>query len=220
MIVLAGGKGLRTRSIVNNKILMKLNKKYFYETILDSFISQNNHIIINDINLKKIKYKNLNFILTPKTNSMLDTIIKSQSSLKKFKNFFLTSCDCIGQFDALDLRKIISENDPDIVFFAFKFSNLQKNLINSHSLLNISNKTVTDIKVKHKYANKFFGHAGYFWIKDGKVFDYLKKFKNSTYCKKISRELIIEDYFKFLIKNKIVKTSLYYSRALYPYWVT
>ena len=53
VIVLAGGKGLRTRSIVNNKILMKLNKKYFYETILDSFISQNNHIIINDINLKK-----------------------------------------------------------------------------------------------------------------------------------------------------------------------
>ena len=208
VIVLAGGKGLRTRSIVNNKVLMKLNNKYFYETILDSFKSKNNYIILNNINLKKkIKYYNLNFIQIPKTNSMLGTIIKSQNYLKKFKNFFLTSCDCVGQFDALDLRKLITEIDPDIVFFGFKFSNLQKNLINSHSLLSVYNKTVADIKVKHKYTNKFFGHAGYFWIKDGKIFNYLEKFKNSDYYKKTSRELLIDDYFKFLIKNKIVKTS-------------
>ena len=109
--------------------------------------------------------------------------------------------------DALDLRKLITEIDPDIVFFGFKFSNLQKNLINSHSLLSVYNKTVADIKVKHKYTNKFFGHAGYFWIKDGKIFNYLEKFKNSDYYKKTSRELLIDDYFKFLIKNKIVKTS-------------
>ena len=144
---------------------MRLDNKYFYETILDSFKSKK--IYLKNLK-KKIKYKKLNFIFTPKTNSMLDTIIKSQSSLKKFKNFFLTSCDCIGQFDALDLRKIISENDPDIVFFAFKFSNLQKNLINSHSLLSVYNKTVADIKVKHKYTNKFLVMQG--------IFDMIEKY--------------------------------------------
>ena len=90
VIVLGGGKGLRTRSIVNNKVLMRLDNKYFYETILDSFKSKNNYIILNNINLKKkIKYDNLNFIQTPKTNSMLDTIIKSQSSLRNLKFFLL-----------------------------------------------------------------------------------------------------------------------------------
>jgi len=208
VVVLAGGKGLRTSSIVDNKILMKLKNKYFYEIIFDSFKSKSNHIILNNINLKKeIIYKNLNFIKIPKTNSMLDTIENSKEYLLKLKNFFLTSCDCVGKFDALDLRKLITENTPDIVFFGFKFSNLQKNLSNSHSLINTSNKLVTDIKVKHKYSNLYLGHAGYFWIKNGKIFDYLQKFKNSNYYKSLNRESLIDDYFKYLIKGKMVRAS-------------
>ena len=50
------------------------------------------------------------------------------------------------------------------------------------------------------------GHAGFFWIKDGNIFNHISNFKKN-YKKGFGRELIIDDYFKYLIEKKIVNTS-------------
>ena len=51
------------------------------------------------------------------------------------------------------------------------------------------------------------GHAGFFWINSKKVFGYFENFLKSKYFKFIKREVIIDDYFKFLVKNKLIKTN-------------
>ena len=53
------------------------------------------------------------------------------------------------------------------------------------------------------------GHAGFFWIKNSNVFNYLEKFKKSIYFKNLYREPIIDDYFKFLLKNKFAKVNYF-----------
>ena len=66
---------------------------------------------------------------------------------------------------------------------------------------------VSNIKVKEKFDNKLLGHAGFFWINSNKVFSYLDNFLRSKYYKSLKREIIIDDYFKFIINNKLIKAS-------------
>ena len=96
-----------------------------------------------------------------------------------------------------------------MTLFAFKYSNLQKNLGNSHTQLKIKNKKVYDVEVKKKYKNFQYGHAGFFWIQNGNIFKYLYSFKVYKYYKNLNREVLIDDYFKFLIKNKLIKASYF-----------
>ena len=53
---------------------------------------------------------------------------------------------------------------------------------------------------------KEFGHAGFFWIKSNKIFQNLQKFQNE---KKIKREILLDDYFKYLFDNKLCKVAIY-----------
>ena len=92
--------------------------------------------------------------------------------------------------------------------FGFNFSNLQKNLNNAHTQLIFKNNMVSDLRVKSKYDNNLLGHAGFFWINSNKVFSYLDNFLKSKYYKSLNREIIIDDYFKFIIKNKLIKASI------------
>ena len=206
--MLAGGKGSRTKNIVKNKILMKINNNFLYKKILDKYESDKNYIIINDNKLKKyIKYKNLIFLKIPPTNSMFDTLLKSQNNLINLKNFFLTSCDCLPNFDNIKLIKIITDKNIDVIFFGFNFTNLQKNLFSAHSMLKLSKDKVVDIDVKKKYIQNSLGHAGYFWIRNGNIFNYLNLYKKSNQYKNLKREIIIDDFFKFLINKKLINSS-------------
>ena len=41
------------------------------------------------------------------------------------------------------------------------------------------------------------------------IVKYLYSFKVSKYYKNLNREVLIDDYFKFLIKNKLIKASYF-----------
>ena len=47
----------------------------------------------------------------------------------------------------------------------------------------------------------------FFWINSNKVFSYLDNFLRYKYYKSLKREIIIDDYFKFIINNKLIKAS-------------
>jgi len=138
---------------------------------------------------------------------MFQTILESSKLLNNYKKYVLTSCDCHGEFDLNKFSKITKKN-IDLCMFGFNFSNLQKNLNNAHTQLIFKNNMVSDLRVKSKYDNNLLGHAGFFWINSNKVFSYLDNFLKSKYYKSLNREIIIDDYFKFIIKNKLIKASI------------
>tara|TARA_B100000029_G_scaffold490031_1_gene548515 strand:- start:3741 stop:5219 length:1479 start_codon:yes stop_codon:yes gene_type:complete len=206
-IMLMGGKGKRVSEIKTPKPLLPVKNKPIYKYIFKKLNAPKKIIIINDKFKRHIDNKQFKIFQIKKTNSLFQTISLSKNLLLSKSNFFLTSCDCFGVFDRKELAKKINNKKVDIIFFAFKYSNLQKNLDNSHTQLKIKRKKLYDIKVKEKYNNSNLGHAGFFWIRKGDVFSHLLKFQSSNYYKTINREIIIDDYFKFLIKKKLITSS-------------
>ena len=43
------------------------------------------------------------------------------------------------------------------------------------------------------------GNAGFFWVNNTKVFNYIHEFKFNT---KLRRELLVDDYFEYLFRKK------------------
>ena len=139
---------------------------------------------------------------------MFKTIIDASKLLKKENKFFLTSCDCYGEFDFIDLKKIVKNTKADMCMFGFTFSNLQQKLNNAHTQLITNDDKVLDIRVKKNFKKNLLGHGGFFWINNNKVFNYIYNFLSSDYYKSIKREVIIDDYFKFIIENSLIKASV------------
>tara|TARA_B100000959_G_C14980409_1_gene623227 strand:- start:187 stop:1671 length:1485 start_codon:yes stop_codon:yes gene_type:complete len=203
-IMLMAGKGSRVKTISKKKFLIPIKNKKIYEYIFDNFNTEKKIIITNKENLSFINKKYKKFIIK-NNNSMIETVLASKKILINERNFFLTSCDCYGEFDFTDLIFQINKSKADIIFFRFNFSNLQKKLFNSHTQIITKNDIVKKIEVKSKFNPNYFGHAGFFWIKDGNVFNFLNDFLNDK--KKIKRELIIDDYFKYVLEKKKIKGS-------------
>ena len=101
------------------------------------------------------------------------------------------------------------KNKKDLVYFAFNFSYFQKSLGNSHSIILRDNKNNIKIKVKSPFNGTGYGHAGYFWIKNPKVFEFLNYFKKSRIFKNIKREVLLDDYLKFLVDKKLISSNYY-----------
>ena len=205
-IMLMAGQGKRVRDLNIPKPFLNVNGFQSFKYILKKFGSKKNTIITHRKYNKKIKEKNLKINLINETKSMLSTVQKSRNTFKKFKNFFLTSCDCYGEFDKVHFNKFLKKNKPDLVIFGYNFSNLQKTLIGAHTTLEIKKNKLLKINVKKSLGNSKIGHAGFFWINNNDVFNFIEHFKKS---KKLNREAIIDDYFKYLCDRKKIKISYY-----------
>ena len=208
-VMLMAGKGTRVSKFKNQKPFLLYKAKPIYKYIFDKFGSKEKIVITNKNFVNKINKKKYKVFCIKETSSMFNSIFEARNILQNKSNYFLTSCDCFGNFNTLDFKKFIIEKKSDLTLFAFKYSNLQKNLGNSHTQLKIKNKKVYDVEVKKKYKNFQYGHAGFFWIQNGNIFKYLYSFKVSKYYKNLNREVLIDDYFKFLIKNKLIKASYF-----------
>lgn len=206
-VMLAGGQGKRMKNILKDKFFLKVNNLFFYKKIFDEYFAKKRTVITNKKIKSKLKKDNIIYFPIKQTLSMFQTLVQSKTLLSTKKNFFLTSCDCIGDFDRFSLRQLITTAYSDIIFFGFNTSYMQSKLKNSHSYLVTKNKSVINIQVKQKPTFDKLGHAGFFWIKDGKIFQKLNSFKKSKYYIKLKREPIIDDYFKFLLVNKYVRAS-------------
>ncbi len=208
-IMLAAGKGKRVSKIKESKPFLLVHNKPVYSHIFNILNSTNKIIITNRSLKNKFKELKTKNIYIKKTKSMLETIYKSKNILSLSSKYFLTSCDCYGIFDYKNLNKFINANKSDLVFFGFKYSYFQKSMGNSHTQLKIKDKKLLDIDVKKKYNNNQLGHAGFFWIKEGSIFNYLTQYKNTRFYKTQVREPILDDYFKYLIKKKLITYSYY-----------
>jgi bifunctional N-acetylglucosamine-1-phosphate-uridyltransferase/glucosamine-1-phosphate-acetyltransferase GlmU-like protein len=208
-IMLAAGKGKRVLKINEAKPFLQVHNKPIYNHIFNVLKSKNRVIITNKSFKNRFKDLKVKNIYINKTNSMLETIYKIKNILISNSSYFLTSCDCFGVFDYTNLNKFIKSNKSDLIFFGFKYSYFQKSMGNSHTQLKIKNKRLIDIDVKKKYKDNQLGHAGFFWIKEGSIFNYLQQYKNTQIYRTLGKEPIIDDYFKYLIKKKLITHSYY-----------
>ncbi len=208
-IMLMGGKGKRMYKITKLKPFLHVNKKPIFQAIFENLNSKEKIVITNKNLQNKIDKKKHKLFITRQTNSMFETVYSSKKLLQKKSNYFLTSCDCLGIAKQKSIRKFLTKNKKDLIFFAFKFSNFQKSLGNSHSQIFKDNKNNIKIKVKSSSNRLGYGHAGYFWIKNPKVFLFMDSFKRSKYFKNLNREVLIDDYFKYLVDRKLVKSNFY-----------
>ena len=207
-IMLMAGQGKRLKKINLKKFLLTYKKNKIFKHILNTYKS-NKNIIITNKDLKKYipQHKDTNLYFIRKNKSMFETIMDSSELLKKKDKYILTSCDCYGKFDFNSLNYSVKKSKADLCMFGFKFSNLQKKLNNAHTQLVTNNNNVVDIKVKADYKKNLLGHAGFFWVNSGKVFNHIPNFLSSSYYKSIKREIIIDDYFKFIINNNLIKAT-------------
>ena len=208
-IMLMAGEGNRVANLNKKKPFLEIGGYQIFDFVFKKFVSSKRIVISNKENLRGINNKKHVIYKVEKTKSMIQTLEKSMVFLKKFRNYLLTSCDCYGEFKSgLFFRKLKSTKS-DIIIFGYQPSILQKSLNGSHTTLNIKFKKLIDIFVKKKDMKDNLGHAGFFWIKNSNVFNYLEKFKKSIYFKNLYREPIIDDYFKFLLKNKFAKVNYF-----------
>ena len=205
-VMLMAGKGERVKVLKEKKPFLKIKDQKIYEYIFKKFNSNKRYIITNDNYFQKIN-KNYELYKITKTNSMLQTIEKSINFFNDKKNFFILSCDCFANFNANKFKQFIKLNDPYIVLFAFKISNFQRSISNSHTSINIANNKIISINVKKFSNGKYqFGHAGFFWIKNNYVFDYLSNFHKDI---RLNREKLLDDYFKYLFDKKLFKVNYF-----------
>ena len=205
-IMLMAGEGKRVKDLNTPKPFLDIGNFQIFKYILKKFGFKKNIIITNNKYLRKIKKNNFKIHLVSRTNSMLSTVEKSMEILRKNNNFFLTSCDCYGELNKSKFNKFLKKNRPELVIFGYNFSNLQKKLINSHTALKIKNNKLFEIIVKHNSRSNSIGHAGFFWIKNHRIFQFIENFKK---LRKFNREIIVDDYFKYLFDKKKCKILFY-----------
>jgi len=202
LFLLANGKGQRLKNLIGNKYLLKVFGKKLYEYIIQHFGCVSNTIITNLENSYFLKKKSFKVNFIKKTNSMFDTIYAAKKLFLCKKNFFISSCDCIGYFDFLSLRQIIDNNNFDAIVFGFKNQYIQRKIESAHTQVKVVNYKVNKVYVKNRYNHKLFGQAGFYWIRDGKIFHEIENFRKFSKKKILGREIIFDDYISFLNNTK------------------
>lgn len=199
-LMLMAGQGKRVKNLREKKPFLQIRNYKAYEFIFNKFGSSKKIIVINR-NFYKSFGKKYKLLKIEKTNSMFETVENSLSLIKDLKNFFIHSCDCFGLFNKKRFINFLKNKKPDVVLFAFNISNLQRKLSNAHTTIRFKNNSIYSINIK-KLSNKSneLGHAGFFWISSKKVFDHVKNFHKT---KKFNREILLDDYFKFLFDKKL-----------------
>lgn len=208
-IMLMNGVGKRVKRLNRRKPFLKIQNLAAYKYIFKKFGTKNNIIITNSSISRNINKKKYLIYKIKKTKSMFSSLEKSQFFLEKYKSFFLTSCDCFGGIDRLKFKKYLKIKNPDVVIFGYFFSFLQKHLFNSHTELILNKSKLLKINVKSNYLDSKIGHAGFFWIKNKNIFLNLKKFKLFAKNNIKKREIIVDDYFSFLLDRKLASVGFY-----------
>lgn len=208
-VMLMGGKGERMKGLSEKKPFLKINNTKIFEYIFNKFGGKKNIIITNSKYFKHLNKTKYLVHKIKKTNSMFSTFENSKPYLSSYKNFFLLSCDCFGTIKKNYFFQFLKKNKPELVIFGYKFSNLQKNLFNSHTELIIKNKNLVKINVKNNSNISEIGHAGFFWIKDNEIYKHINNFKIFFKKNIKNREILVDDYFSYILRNKLMNVNYY-----------
>jgi NDP-sugar pyrophosphorylase family protein len=91
--------------------------------------------------------------------------------LRGRRDYFLTSCDAYGLFDLHAFREFVGSRRPDAVIFTFRLPLTSRSRGGRHSHVAVSGDRVTAVHIKARGGPADPGLAGFFWVRDGRIFD-------------------------------------------------
>lgn len=199
-IVVMGGLGKRMQNIsAQPKALIPIGKEAMFEFVMNRFPSKSSIIITTSEVaqvLDKQKSPNLMFVLKKQTTSQVETILAAKDLLKNARDFFLTSCDAYGVFDFAQFVSFKNRRKPDAILFTFEPSLTQKKLSSHHTHVSVDGEKVKAVHIKSKSGETDLGFAGFFWVKDGKIFDIPEKSERNP-----GEEKFVDHLFKDFVEN-------------------
>ena len=167
--MLVGGSGSRMKGVSETpKYLLPVGGMAMFDYVAKKFNCYKN-IVIGAPNFKSPPMLNMNcevVTLQNKTNSHLETLIKSIEHLPNDTSVLFTSCDCYGEIDWVVFNQLIQDSNADCAVFSFEKSLLHKKNNQQHTTIEIDRNLVVDVDIKSKnkvYSN---GLAGFFWFKN------------------------------------------------------
>ena len=194
-----GGSGVRMQSVsAVPKALMPVSGVPMFRYVADRFGCKNELFIVNDgmaetLASKGVRDASIVNIGAP-TKSQLDTLKAASTTLRKQKQFFLTSCDATGLWDNGALNAFLQREKPDAIVFTFVPTLLQANLGGSHTYVSVDGQRVTGVHIKHKPNDDARGLAGFFWFNDGSAFAELDRIPDDA-----GRELSADHVLKHMV---------------------
>lgn len=175
-----GGTGSRMKQINPNipKACLPFGNFQMWETVSKTFSKEPPICIVTDEmqQLLHQTHPNLHTIsVGSQTQSQVETLEKASPFLTSQTHFFLISCDAYGDFDHSHFENFLDEHNPEAVIFTFEPTLTQKKMGKHHSHVSLDkDASITAVHVKSKSSETDKGLAGFFWFKNGKVFDHLK----------------------------------------------
>lgn len=135
------------------------------------------------------------FVLERQTVSQWDTVKEAIPLLKGKRDFFLTSCDAYGLFDFEKFRAFTQKQKPDAVIFTFQPSLTQNKMASHHTHVSAAGEKVTAVHIKAKPQGDCPGFAGFFWIRDGAIFEKIRSLPPQS-----ASEMSVDHCFKYFVE--------------------
>jgi len=129
------------------------------------------------------------------TPSQFQTLFQAVGALRARQDFFLTSCDAYGLFDIAEFRRAADECAADAAVFSFVPSLTQSKMAAHHTHISVDGDRVKAIHIKSKSSEDDLGLAGFFWVRDGDIFQALEQIPPAP-----GEEMSVDHVFKHFVE--------------------
>ena len=199
--MLVGGSGSRMKGVSEApKHLLPVEGIAMLDYVAKKFNCHKN-MVIGGPNFISTPMQNMTcevVTLQNKTNSHLETLIKSIEYLPNDESILFTSCDCYGEIDWTVFNKLVQDLNSDCATFSFEKSLLHKKNKLQHTTIKNNNNLVVDVDIKSKNKSYSSGLAGFFWFKNTSVIRDLLK---SIHLLDVQEELLVDHLILLMTKS-------------------
>ena len=194
-----GGAGVRMQELgAEPKALMPVHGLPMFRYVAEHFGCRSTKFIVHQQMAERLRSSGVPtddlVDIGPPTSSQLDTLAMADDVLRRQRTFFLTSCDAFGVWDNQAFQLFLTKEQPKAVIFTFVPTLLQHGLGGSHTYVETDGARVAAVHIKHKPSDTAVGLAGFFWFRDGTVFEQLERIPPDP-----GRELCADHILKYLV---------------------
>jgi NDP-sugar pyrophosphorylase family protein len=195
-----GGAGARMQRLseVPKALMPVADGEPMFRYVADRFGCRSTAFIVNEDMAPRLASHGVNSSeivnIGAPTSSQLATLTAARDFLRAQSRFFLTSCDAFGLWRPAVFEAFLERERPDAVVFTFEPTLLQSALGGSHTYVDADAGVVRQIHIKHKPNDQARGLAGFFWFRDGAIFDELDRIPEDG-----GRELCADHVLKYMV---------------------
>lgn len=196
-VMCMAGEGRRMRAIDNvGKAFLPVMGAPMWEFVSRQFTADSLTCIVAPGAEASVGAPHHVFPLKAQTTSQAQTLIEALPLLRESSDFFLTSCDAYGLIDAQKLRDQIDAFAADAVVFTFTPSMTQEKITSNYTHVQTDGPWISDIFIKSGADISNVGLAGFFWVRDGRIFDSVADMEQDP-----DHEMCADHMFRHFVKS-------------------